>query len=142
MVRVPAGCRVTGDSFVLDGEFEIYTTPLALTWHNLDMTAIIPADVQPLFRDLEADIKLIGSSKGVKIEDVKHLFAQKAVIHTFTLSLTMGLALLAVCVCGICCLRGRHFKKRYSNQLRGRFRSVPRGNSPTQEPHVTVELTD
>lgn len=129
-VNVPAGCRVTTDSFIFEGSESTVTDPIAIDFQVIDLTQAVSLDDSDIFFQISKDLKLVGSSEGLKIRDLVTEFARQRTVRVWSLGITGGLILLAALVLCIIVLRCRMFKKRC--QQRKRYREVDNASSANE----------
>jgi hypothetical protein len=106
-VVVGPGCRVDARSYIFDGALAIYNEGYELQQRVMNFSRVISPELRENLEKMKeselAELKLIGSSKGVFIRDLEREFAERRQTTVFAVTL-MGLmgvvGVIVICLCG------------------------------------------
>jgi hypothetical protein len=106
-VVVEPGCRVDARSYIFDGALAIYNEGYELQQRVMNFSRVLSPGLRASLEKMEeselAELRLVGSGKGVYIRDLEREFAERHRTSVFTVTLLglMGVVgLIVTCLCG------------------------------------------
>ncbi len=101
---VQPGCQINSADFLIQGAADVFLDPVEISYHELAI--LNPEDVLLLKNEFsrlpEKALELVGSSKGLKITDIRSEFAAQERAYHFRLGLIAGCLCLVVFLCCLC----------------------------------------
>jgi hypothetical protein len=115
-VHVGAGCRVDSRSYIFDGALAIYSEGSELQQRVMNFSKVVPRELRDELEQLNekelAELKLVGSTKGVYVRDLVKEFADRRRNFGYTVGLGSLIAVVGLIVLCLCCGRLEHLRRR------------------------------